>query len=141
MKTSDDIFDRIMAEVLIAMPHVAKVIHFRNTDTSWRLLGQVANGTDLLEHQLSVNEITREMVVDDIAKTRHDYESRQQTVDPAGDSYLDVTLALQAIQDYGTKASLVIAGRQAAICKALETVRTHRRALSATDPNCFAMAS
>jgi hypothetical protein len=140
MATSDDTLGRITAEVLTAMPHVAMVMQFRNTDASWRLMGQVTRGADLLEHQLSVNEITREMVVEDITKTRHEYELRQQTVDPASENSFEVALALQAIQECGAKASLVIAHRQTAICQALEAVRTHQNCQPMAEFRCYAIA-
>ncbi len=126
MNSSDDTLGRISAEVLTAMPHVAKVMQFRTTDVTWRLLGQASRGADLLEHQLSVNDITREMVAEDITKTRSEYESRVRSDDPAVAASWEIALALQAIQDFGTKAFSVIAGRQAAIGKALEAVLTRR---------------
>ena len=121
MNISDDTLGRITDEVLTAMPHVAKAMHFRTTDGTWRRLGQVANGTDLLEHQLTVNEIMWDMVLDDITKTHHDYESRQGFADNAH----EVALALQVIQGFMTKASLVIASRQTAIRSALQQVLIH----------------
>ncbi len=126
MKSLDDTV-RIAAEVLAAMPHVAMVMQFRTTDLTWRLLGQVTKGADLLEHQLGVNDITREMVMEDLTKARNEYESRQQGVDPASDVFEELFLALQAIQELGTKASQVIAGRHAAIGRALEAVLAHRK--------------
>ena len=139
MNSSDDSLGRITAEVLTAMPHVAKVIHFRTSDVTWRLLGQAAKGIDLLEHQLSVNDITREMVATDIIKTRSDYESRVCSGDPAVAASREIALALQAIQDFGTKAFSVIAGRHAAIGKALEAVLTRRDTPPAEALNYCAM--
>ena len=107
------------------MPHVAMVMQLRTMDITWRRLGQVARGADLLESQLGVNEIMQEMVSNDIAKIRNDYESQRHSVDPASDSSEEVTLALQVIQDYESKATSVIVSRQAAIRSALLEARAH----------------
>jgi hypothetical protein len=63
----------------------------------------------------------RDMILEDITRTRHAYESRQGSVDNAN----EVALALQLIHGFMAKASLVIASRQAAIRGVLEQVQIH----------------
>lgn len=123
MNTTDETRARITAEVLTAMPHVAKAIHFKTTNNTWRMLGQVASGADLLEHQLAINEIMQDMVTDDVTRTRNDYESRQHGVDPSTDNYREVAIALQLIQEYASKVLMIMAGRQIAILSSLIKVR------------------
>ncbi len=124
MNDSGDFLKRITEEVLAEMPHVAKVMHYRTTDSTWWLLAQTTGGAEVLGHQQSVNQLMRNMVIEDITKIRTDYEFRQHTHDPASENYQEATLALQVIEDYGSKASLVIARRQAAIQEALEKAHT-----------------
>ena len=123
MNTTDDPSRKIAADLLIEMPHVAKVAQYRTTDTTWRLLAQSAGGTEVLEHQLAVNQIMLEMVVEDIVKVRTDYQFRQDSHEPSSDISFDATLALQVIEDYGAKATMIISKRREIIQEALEAAR------------------
>ena len=126
MNNPENTISKISEEVLTAMPHVLMVMHLRSTEFTWRRLGQVERGADLLAHQLSVNEIMKEMMLKDIAQIRTDYESRRHYVDPASDLFQEAMLALQVIQDYETRASLVIENRQDAIRHALSEMQSHQ---------------
>ena len=119
MNNSEDFIARITAELLLEMPHVARVAHFRTSDSTWRQLARSVGGAEVLEHQFAVNEIVMDMVTEDIVKVRNDYEFQQQSHDPASDKYIEAILALQVIEDYETKSTMVMAKRQAVIREVL----------------------
>ncbi len=126
MNAPDDSIRRIAAELLVEMPHVAKVSNYKTIDTTCWLLAQTAGGTEVLEHQLAVNQIMQEMVIGDIAKVRTDYQFRQQSHDPSSDTFSDATLALQVIDDYATKASMIMSRRRVVIQEALDVARSNQ---------------